>query len=135
MPIGMTAAQMVTFNIHDGPQGMGVEGEGFAGDDSLSPLPPVLMHGLPAVASLGFLSFLLSLSLFVFLIRKILIWCRQTKKIRSPNQFLILILSLLLADIQQSLGFLLNVQWVAHNKIDIQSPTCWAQGWFISTGA
>ncbi|GJC99535.1 integral membrane protein [Colletotrichum higginsianum] len=52
----------------------------------------------------------------------------------APNQFLMLIYNLLLADIQQALAFLLNASWLSRNAIVVESTTCWAQGWFISTG-
>ncbi|KAK0754854.1 G protein-coupled glucose receptor regulating Gpa2-domain-containing protein, partial [Schizothecium vesticola] len=51
-----------------------------------------------------------------------------------PNQFLMLIYNLLLADIQQAMAFLLNIAWLAKDSLDVDDPTCWAQGWFISTG-
>ena len=59
-------------------------------------------------------------------------WQRIRKE--PPNQFLVLIFNLLLSDIQQSLAFLLNVAWLAKDAVTIESPTCWAQGWFVSTG-
>ncbi|KAF9876562.1 integral membrane protein [Colletotrichum karsti] len=52
----------------------------------------------------------------------------------APNQFLVLIYNLLLADIQQSLAFLLNAAWLRRDGIVVETSTCWAQGWFISTG-
>ncbi|KAK2040911.1 hypothetical protein LZ31DRAFT_603203 [Colletotrichum somersetense] len=51
-----------------------------------------------------------------------------------PNQFLVLIFNLLLADIQQALAFLLNVEWLARNSIEVGTSACWTQGWFVSTG-
>ncbi|KXH26322.1 hypothetical protein CSIM01_03700 [Colletotrichum simmondsii] len=51
-----------------------------------------------------------------------------------PNQFLVLIFNLLLADIQQALAFLLNVEWLTRNAIEVGTGTCWTQGWFVSTG-
>jgi hypothetical protein len=50
------------------------------------------------------------------------------------NQFLILIYNLLFADIQQSIAFLLNLDSLRHNAVRVGTVTCWAQGWFISTG-
>ncbi|KAF2096893.1 hypothetical protein NA57DRAFT_21095, partial [Rhizodiscina lignyota] len=97
-------------------------------------LPGVLRHGLPAVSFFGFLSFFLSLSLLIYLLWKLRLWRQQADTPHPFNQFIILILNLLFADIQQSLAFLLNVQWVAHDMIDVSSPTCFAQGWFVSTG-
>ncbi|KAJ9138420.1 G protein-coupled glucose receptor regulating Gpa2-domain-containing protein [Pleurostoma richardsiae] len=52
----------------------------------------------------------------------------------QPNQFVILIYNLFLADIQQSMAFLLNTVWVSQNSIEVGTTTCWAQGWFVSTG-
>lgn len=51
-----------------------------------------------------------------------------------PNQFLVLIYNLLLADIQQSLAFMLNVSWLWRNALEAGTPACWAQGWFMSIG-
>jgi hypothetical protein len=51
-----------------------------------------------------------------------------------PNQFLILILNLLFADIQQAMAFLLNVAWIMRDAVAVGTTTCWAQGWFVSTG-
>ncbi|WYZ46694.1 hypothetical protein EsH8_IX_000919 [Colletotrichum jinshuiense] len=44
-----------------------------------------------------------------------------------PNQFLVLIFNLLLADIQQALAFLLNVEWLAKSAIEVGR-------WFVSIG-
>ncbi|KAF4890930.1 integral membrane protein [Colletotrichum chrysophilum] len=148
---------------------------------SIRPLPPVLRHGLAAVAAMGFFSFFTSLGLLTFLTYKLITWHngppREEKKdpiakVESPppteaafiipnewsasqqelsekptketwiqraineppNQFLVLIFNLLLADIQQALAFLLNVEWLTRNAIEVGTKTCWTQGWFISTG-
>ncbi|KAK5998864.1 hypothetical protein PT974_01248 [Cladobotryum mycophilum] len=52
----------------------------------------------------------------------------------SPNQFLILIYNLLLADLHQSLAFTLNGRWLYSNGIIVGTPTCFTQGLFVSTG-
>ncbi|EFQ28942.1 integral membrane protein [Colletotrichum graminicola] len=59
---------------------------------------------------------------------------KNKTKMDAPNQFFMLIYNLLLADIQQSIAFLLNVSWLGRNAIVVESTTCWAQGWFVSTG-
>ncbi|TLD23183.1 hypothetical protein PspLS_07049 [Pyricularia sp. CBS 133598] len=58
------------------------------------------------------------------------------KRLRTepPNQFLVLVYNLLLADVQQSLAFMLGIHWVAQGSVDRQSRICWAQGWFLSIG-
>jgi len=147
---------------------------------SLTPLPPVLRHGLPAVVTFGFMSFFSSIGLFAFLVYKLVGWMRAPRKkageeerpespttsdyngflvpddhlcpqknvepppveesfferLRKdpPNQFLVLILNLLLADIQQAMAFLLNVAWLVKDSVEVGSTECWLQGWFISSG-
>jgi len=97
---------------------------------TLSPLPDVLTRGLAAVSTLGFLSFSLS---FMLLCRLAYRFVRGTTKTRT-NQFLILIFNLLLADFQQSIAFMLNVEWLRRDAIAVGTSACWAQGWFVSTG-
>ncbi|KAK5114252.1 hypothetical protein LTR85_010317 [Meristemomyces frigidus] len=99
---------------------------------TLSPLPPILQRGLIAVAFFGFLSFLTSIALFLRLAYRLVTWKRKTQA--RVNQFIILIFNLVFADIQQSVAFLLNAQWLRDNAIMVDTPTCWAQGWFVSTG-
>ena len=105
---------------------------------SLTPLPDSLSHGLVAVATFGLLSFFCSTSLFLYLTYKIVSWRRKTigQGQRAPpiNQFLFLVYNLLFADIQQALAFLLNISALKNNGIIVGTTTCWAQGWFISTG-
>ncbi|RFU81132.1 g- coupled receptor [Trichoderma arundinaceum] len=52
----------------------------------------------------------------------------------SPNQFLILIYNLLIADLHQAIAFALNSTWINRNAIVVETKTCWAQGFFVSTG-
>ncbi|KAK4187114.1 G protein-coupled glucose receptor regulating Gpa2-domain-containing protein, partial [Podospora australis] len=59
---------------------------------------------------------------------------RHIPKKTHPNQFLVLIYNLLLADIHQAGAFLLNAVWVGRNGIVVRTPACWAQGWLVSTG-
>jgi hypothetical protein len=67
------------------------------GSGTLSPLPDVLARGLIPVATLGFLSFFCSTSLFVYLTYRLLSW-RQKYGLRTPiNQFLFLIYNLVFA--------------------------------------
>ncbi|KAH8882287.1 hypothetical protein GQ53DRAFT_847678 [Thozetella sp. PMI_491] len=55
---------------------------------TISPLPPVLSQGLSAVAFFGFLSFLSTLTLFLFLTYKLIVWQTQPlqeKRALSPE--------------------------------------------------
>ncbi|KAI1133444.1 hypothetical protein F5Y10DRAFT_274311 [Nemania abortiva] len=51
-----------------------------------------------------------------------------------PNQFIVLIVNLLIADLHQATAFALSTAWVAQNGIKVHSGTCFTQGLFISTG-
>ncbi|KAI0022179.1 hypothetical protein F4780DRAFT_205989 [Xylariomycetidae sp. FL0641] len=126
--------------------------------DTLSPLPPVLRKGSIAIAFFAFVSFFTSLTLFVYLATKIVSWQLRVRseveeisaaahdlaaptKIRKvarqsnlPNQFLVLIFNLLLADLHQSTAFLLSSSWVAQDRIMVGTPACFVQGFFVSTG-
>jgi hypothetical protein len=101
---------------------------------TLDPLPPVLKRGLMAVSFLGFLSFVSSSTLLFYLTHKLIKWRLRGQACKGYNQFLLLIYNLLIADIQQALAFLLTVRWLADDKIDVRTSTCFAEGWFVSTG-
>jgi hypothetical protein len=93
---------------------------------SLSPLPLTLHKGLVAVTVFGFLSFFAAVALFSVLTWQIIKWSRKSK---STSQFVVLIYNLLLADIQQSVAFVLNSRWLVRNGIEVGTGYCWAQGW------
>ena len=98
---------------------------------NLSPLPPILRHGLVAVSFFGFISFFSTTALFAFLTTRLITW-RKAKG--GYNQSVLLIYNLVIADLQESIAFLLNAHWVAKNALESGTPACRAQGWFISVG-
>lgn len=53
---------------------------------------------------------------------------------RAPNQFLILLFNLLLADLHQSGSFLINAVWVNRDSLQVGTPICFLQGWLVSNG-
>lgn len=59
---------------------------------------------------------------------------RDAKNEESPNQFLVLIYNLFLADMHQSAAFLLSARWLGLNGIFVNRPTCFIQGYFDSNG-
>jgi hypothetical protein len=98
---------------------------------TLSPLPTILRHGLIGVATLGFISFFASVTLFFLLAWRLMVWGKAKQPL---NQFAILIFNLVIADIQQSMAFLLEAVWLSKDSITVGTTTCWAQAWFVSTG-
>ena len=53
---------------------------------------------------------------------------------KGPNQFLILIFNLLLAEMHQSLAFFLNLIWIRDNEIVTGGGPCFMQGLTVSIG-
>ena len=96
-----------------------------------------LHRGLIAVSFFGLLSFTLSVALFFRLAWRLISSSRKADSggaSSRTNQFVILLFNLVFADIQQSIAFLLNIHWLSQNAITVGTSTCWAQGWFVSTG-
>lgn len=58
----------------------------------------------------------------------------KAPKKNPPNQFLILIFNLLLADMHQGVAFFTNAEWLRYNEIRVGTPICFAQGLFVSLG-
>jgi hypothetical protein len=98
---------------------------------TLPTIPPHIHIWLRAVVAFASLSFLSTLGLILVLTYKLIQWQIKSKR---TNQFVILIFNLLWADIQQSLAFLLNVEWLRVNAVVVESPVCFVQGWLVSTG-
>jgi len=121
------------------------------GPDSLV-LNSSIRAGLAVVGSVALLSGVASAVLLAHLIFQVVRWSiKQARESSSksastwaaagskrstaaPNQFLILIMNLLLADVQQAAAFVLNLEWVTYSLVDTSTATCWAQGWFVSVG-
>ncbi|KAI0870871.1 hypothetical protein GGS24DRAFT_473611 [Hypoxylon argillaceum] len=59
---------------------------------------------------------------------------KDTEQSYYPNQFIVLIVNLLIADMHQATAFALSTAWVAQNGIQASTGVCFAQGLFISTG-
>lgn len=98
---------------------------------SISPLPPVLFKGLTAVSFFGLLSFVCAFTLLVRLAYR-LVANRRSRLHR--NQFFILIVNLLISDVEQSVAFFLNIEWLRTDSVRVGSHTCWTQGLFVSVG-
>ncbi|KAF9735542.1 hypothetical protein PMIN06_000529 [Paraphaeosphaeria minitans] len=98
---------------------------------TLDRIPSHITPWLRAVVALSFLSFFSAVTLLSLLIYRLILWQRKAKR---TNQFVILIFNLLIADIQQSLAFLLNIEWLRVDSVVVGTPICYTQGWLISTG-
>ncbi|KAG8628917.1 hypothetical protein KVT40_002782 [Elsinoe batatas] len=101
---------------------------------SLEKLPPVLEKGLLAPGIMGLVSLLSSFGLLCFLISKFFEWKKSAKSYLGYNQYLVLFINLLIADVQQSLAFVISFHWMATDSIMAPSRACFVQGWFLNIG-
>lgn len=101
---------------------------------SVSPLPEYVTSGLIKVVVFSALSFFSTLGLFIYLTYR-LVRVKLIEKSKEPlNQFLVLTYNLLIADLQQSIAFGLNIVWITRDKIQVGTTACWLQAWLINTG-
>lgn len=101
---------------------------------TLDPLTDELRHGLIPVAFFGLFSLLSTTGLFAYLTYRGVVWHHKGQLKDGTNQFVVLIYNLLLADIQQALSFAFSAVYLANDKIEVGTGTCWANGWFNSVG-
>ena len=101
---------------------------------SLIPLTPTLHRGLWAVGIFALLSVASTLSLICFIAYRFATWRMHYRTFLGYNQYVVLVLNLLLADLQQSSGFMISLHWLHENHILAPSPACFAQGWLIHSG-
>lgn len=88
---------------------------------TLQGIPGHIHPWLHAIVVLSFLSFVSAVTLLALLSYRLIQWQRKAKR---SNQFVILIFNLLIADVQQSLAFLLNIQWLRVGAVVVGTPTC-----------
>lgn len=96
---------------------------------------PLGVHrpGVLAMATIGLISFISTLSLLLFLTYRFIFWRRYYRRPLAENQYVLLIYNLLLADIQQSTAFMISYYWIANDKVTFGSVPCYLQGWWIQT--
>ncbi|KAK3674294.1 hypothetical protein LTR78_005763 [Recurvomyces mirabilis] len=101
---------------------------------SLHPLPNDLRNGLIPVGLFALLSVVSTLTLICFIAWRFATWRLHYRTFLGYNQYVVLVLNLLLADLQQSSGFLISFHWYRVDEIMAPSSACFAQGWLIHSG-
>ncbi|KAL4907673.1 hypothetical protein BDW74DRAFT_189122 [Aspergillus multicolor] len=89
--------------------------------------------GFIAMGICGVISFVATLTLFLFLTFRFIFWSRYYKRPLVHNQYVVLIYNLLLVDLQQATAFLLCLHWVSKGAVYYPSAACVLQGWWIQT--
>ncbi|KAK3068196.1 hypothetical protein LTR53_014441 [Teratosphaeriaceae sp. CCFEE 6253] len=101
---------------------------------SAAPLPASLHRGLVPIGLLALLSVVSTLTLICFIAYRFATWRLHYRTFLGYNQYVVLVLNLLLADLQQSSGFLISWHWFRTDRILAPSSACFAQGWLIHSG-
>lgn len=79
---------------------------------SLMTLNPTLYAGMVAIGTLALFSVLSCITLISFILWRAVTWRDHYKTFVGYNQYVVLVLNLLLADLQQGAGFLIDLHWV-----------------------
>ncbi|KAL4868633.1 hypothetical protein BDV12DRAFT_185835 [Aspergillus spectabilis] len=104
------------------------------GAHSIDPLPEEHRRGLIAVFVMAILSTVATLLLIGFITYRLVFWRSNYQRYIGYNQYIILIYNLVIADIQQSLAFLICAKWYAENKVQASSAACFLQGFWLQIG-
>lgn len=101
---------------------------------SQAPLPDDLRVGLIPLAVLAMLSVGASMTLISFIVYRLVTWRMHYRTFIGYNQYVLLVLNLLIADMQQSSAFLISWHWIRFNAILAPSAPCFAQAWLLHSG-
>ncbi|KAL1979848.1 hypothetical protein VTN96DRAFT_5056 [Rasamsonia emersonii] len=103
--------------------------------DEPSPLSEIERRGLIAISVLAVISSIATFSLLCFISYRLISWSGGNyKRYLGDNQYVLLIYNLLLADLQQSLAFLICAYWIVHDAIRAHTPACFLQGLWLQVG-
>ncbi|EME38856.1 hypothetical protein DOTSEDRAFT_92149 [Dothistroma septosporum NZE10] len=93
-----------------------------------------LRKGLLPVGLLAALSVYSCLVLLIFIVHRFHTEWKRYGTSLGQNQYVVLVFNLLLADLMQSIGFLITWHWYLENDIVSPSVACFVQGWMIHSG-
>jgi hypothetical protein len=101
---------------------------------SISPIPDLVRRGMIVLCAITFASCITTLSLIGYLSYRFVTGRNERGTPLHKNQYMLLIYSLVLADLQLDLGFLLDIMWLDEGQILAPSAGCMAQGWLLNVG-
>lgn len=112
----------------------GAEPSYFPWPYSVDPLPDNLRRGLWPVGVFALLSVVATLGLLGWITYRLVSWRKHYRSYVGYNQYVLLIYNLLLADLQQSLSFLISFHWISEGKMLAPSSACFGQAWLVQIG-
>ncbi|KAI0172244.1 G protein-coupled glucose receptor regulating Gpa2-domain-containing protein [Hypoxylon sp. FL1284] len=102
--------------------------------NSLLSMDSSTYSGLLAIGALASISIAFTSALLGFITWRMINWKSHYTANISRNQSVLLIYQLLLADLLQSVGFLISFHWAAERDIIGPKDICFTQAWFIQLG-
>jgi hypothetical protein len=106
----------------------------FAPPHSIDPLPRTIRWGLIGVGICGLASFISTLTLFSFLFYRLFTWRTHYKTFLGYNQYVVLFMNLIFADLCQGSAFVISFYWIAKDAILAPTAPCATQGFFLHFG-
>lgn len=91
-------------------------------------------NGLISAGVFGALSFISAFAFSLYIALRLISWKGPSRGSLYQNQFVILVLNLLIADILQAAGFGFSFYWLMNSQIIPSSDACFAQAWFFQIG-
>ncbi|KKY28989.1 putative integral membrane protein [Diplodia seriata] len=101
---------------------------------SVDPLPEDLRRGLWPVGIFALMSTVATLALLCWITYRLVSWRKHYRSYVGYNQYVLLIYNLLLADLQQSISFLISFHWIHTDSMLAPSPACFGQAWLVQIG-
>ncbi|KXT13593.1 hypothetical protein AC579_8500 [Pseudocercospora musae] len=91
-------------------------------------LTSTVRYGMIPIALLATLSVGSTITLIGFIVSRFITWKKHYRTFVGYNHYVVLVLNLLIADLQQSMAFLIEWYWLRKNHILAPSTACFAQG-------
>jgi len=101
---------------------------------SISPIPGDLEKGFIALGTTGIISAASCIAMLLFVIYRALTWRSHYRTFIGYNQYVVLIINLLLADTMQSASFVTSFHWIYAGGIFAPSRSCFTQGFMLNLG-
>ena len=111
-----------------------VDSKYFAPPHSIEPLPHTIRWGLIGVGICGLASFVSTLALFSLLFYRLFTWRTHYKTFLGYNQYVVLFMNLIFADLCQASAFVISFYWIAKDAILAPTVTCATQGFLLHFG-
>lgn len=108
--------------------------DGYKYPSSLAPLPDWMSGGLIALCGFSLLSAIPCLALLSYITYLFIMGGAGYRAAVRKNQYVILIYSLFIADLQLATGFLISTKWLHDNQMYAPSSACIAQAWLTNVG-